>query len=354
MTQPRAWRRAQPQRARFGECPATEIATEFLGNSIYANMVLTGFAWQKGLIPLDRGAIFRAIELNGASVEANKRAFTLGREAAIDLGRLQAKAKPPPALARTFGDIIDIRVRDLTAYQNETYAARYRVFVEKVWNREQTIAPGSQALTETVARNLHKLMAIKDEYEVARLYADGRFAAQIAEQFEGKVKLRVHLAPRFLARRNPNTGLPEKRSFGPWMLKAMKVLAKGKRLRGTRFDIFGRTEERRAERAAVASYEARIERLLAQLTPANLALAVQYAAVPDTIRGFGPIKAANMRKPRRNMPALEAALDAPAAAESRRVAQAFFVIARPKAEAIQTQGHRASFWIATAARGASR
>ncbi len=295
----------------FGECPATEIATEFLGDSIYANMVLTGFAWQKGLIPLDRGAIFRAIELNGASVEANKRAFTLGREAAIDLGRLQAKAKPRPALARTFGDIIDIRVRDLTAYQNETYAARYRVFVEKVWNREQTIAPASQALTETVARNLHKLMAIKDEYEVARLYADGRFAAQIAEQFEGKVKLRVHLAPPFLARRNPNTGLPEKRSFGPWILKAMKVLAKGKRLRGTRFDIFGRTEERRAERAAVASYEARIERLLAQLTPANLALAVQYAAVPDTIRGFGPIKAATMKKAEARYAELEAALLTP-------------------------------------------
>ncbi|MGO8955453.1 MAG: indolepyruvate ferredoxin oxidoreductase family protein [Rhodomicrobium sp.] len=294
------------------DCPAQAIATAFLGDSIYANMVLTGFAWQNGLMPLDRGAILRAIELNGASVEANKRAFALGREAATGLAGLMSKMTPAPQPARTLGELIDIRVRDLTAYQDEAYADRYRGTVEKVWSREQDLAPGSQALSGTVARNLHKLMAIKDEYEVARLYTDGRFAEQIEEQFEGDVKLRVHLAPPFLARRNPDTGLPEKRAFGPWMLKAMKVLAKGKRLRGTRFDIFGRTAERKAEREVLADYEARLARLLPQLTPANLPLAVRYAAVPDTIRGFGYIKTANMKKAEAKYAELEAALFAPA------------------------------------------
>jgi len=219
---------------------------------------------------------------------------------------------PPPPPARTLGELTGIRVRDLTAYQDEAYAARYRAFVEKVWTAEQTIAPGSEVLTAAVARNLHKLMAIKDEYEIARLYTDGRFAEQIEEQFEGKVKIKVHLAPPLFARRDPVTGLLQKHTFGPWMLKAMKLLAKGKRLRGTRFDIFARTAERKAEHAALAGYEARIERLLPQLTRANLALSAQYAAVPDAIRGFGHIKAANMKKAEARYSELEAALFAPA------------------------------------------
>ncbi len=300
--------------ARLAEnCPAQAIATAFLGDTIFANMVLTGFAWQKSLIPLDRGAILRAIELNGASVEANKRAFALGREAALDLAALMSKVDPAPQTSRTLGELIDIRARDLIAYQDEAYAARYRAFAGKVARREEAIAPGSQVLTEAVARNLHKLMAIKDEYEVARLYTDGRFEAQIKEQFDGDVRIKVHLAPPLLSRRNPDTGLPEKRTFGPWMLTAMKLLAKAKRLRGTRFDVFGWMEERKAERALLADYEARIERLLPKLTRANLAAAAQYAAVPDAIRGFGHIKAANIKKAEAQYAALEAALDAPAA-----------------------------------------
>jgi indolepyruvate ferredoxin oxidoreductase len=156
-------------------------------------------------------------------------------------------------------------------------------------------------------------MAIKDEYEVARLYSDGRFTAQLKEQFEGNVKLAVHLAPPILARRNPDTGLPEKRTFGPWMLKAMAVLAKGKRLRGTRFDIFGYTAERKVERALLSDYEDRIERLLPQLAASNLRLAADYAAVPDMIRGFGHVKSANIRKAEAKYAELEAALFAPAA-----------------------------------------
>jgi indolepyruvate ferredoxin oxidoreductase len=246
-------------------------------------------------------------------VEANKRAFALGREAALDLAALMSKVDPAPQTSRTLGELIDIRARDLIAYQDEAYAARYRAFAGKVARREEAIAPGSQVLTEAVARNLHKLMAIKDEYEVARLYTDGRFEAQIKEQFDGDVRIKVHLAPPLISRRNPDTGLPEKRTFGPWILTAMKLLAKAKRLRGTRFDVFGLMEERKAERALLADYEARIERLLPKLTRANLAAAAQYAAVPDAIRGFGHIKAANIKKAEAQYAALEAALDAPAA-----------------------------------------
>ena len=234
-------------------------------------MVLTGFAWQKGLIPLDRGAIMRAIELNGASVDANKRAFDIGREAAVDPERIMAKVAPPPKLSQTVDELVEIRVRELTAYQNAAYADRYRAFVDKARAAERGVAPKSEILTEAVARNLYKLMAIKDEYEVARLYTDGAFAKRLKEKFEGNVKLAIHLAPPIFGHRNPDTGLPEKRTFGPWLLKAMKVLAKGKRLRGTPLDFFGRTAERKAERALIADYEARMEKLFAVLTPANLA-----------------------------------------------------------------------------------
>ncbi len=296
------------------ECPAQAIATALLGDAIYANMVLTGFAWQKGLIPLDRGAIMRAIELNGASIEANKRAFEIGREAAVDPARIMAKVAPPPKLSQTLDELIEIRVADLTAYQDAAYAERYRRFVEKVRACESAVSTGSEALTTAVARNLHKLMAIKDEYEVARLYTDGAFAKRLKEKFEGDVKLAVHLAPPIFGARNPDTGLPEKRTFGPWMLKAMKVLAKGKRLRGTRFDFFGRTAERKAERALIADYETRIEKLLVALTPANLTLATAYADVPGMIRGFGHVKAANMKKAEARYAELDAVLFAPKAA----------------------------------------
>ncbi len=251
------------------ECSAQAIATALLGDAIFANMVLTGFAWQKGLIPLDRGAIMRAIELNGASMDANKRAFAIGREVAVDPARIMAKVAPPPKLSQTLDELIEIRVRDLTAYQDAAYAERYRAFVDKVRAAERAVAPKSEILTQAVARNLYKLMAIKDEYEVARLYTDGTFAKRLKEKFEGDVKLAIHLAPPIFGHRNPDSGLLEKHTFGPWFLKAMKVLAKGKRLRGTPLDFFGRTAERKAERALIADYEARMERLLAVLTPAK-------------------------------------------------------------------------------------
>ncbi|MGA7323998.1 MAG: DUF6537 domain-containing protein, partial [Rhodomicrobium sp.] len=295
----------------MAECPAQAIATALLGDSIYANMVLTGFAWQKGLIALESGAILRAIELNGASVDANKRAFALGREAAVDLPRIMAKVTPPPKLSKTLEELISIRARDLTAYQNEAYANEYLTFVDTVRRREQAVASGSKVLTKAVAQNLYKLMAIKDEYEVARLYTDGAFAKRLKEQFEGNYKLAIHLAPPLIARPDPDTGLPKKRTFGPWMLKAMKLLAKGKALRGSRLDIFGRTAERKAERILLADYKARVERLLPALTASNLALAAEYASVPDLIRGFGHVKMANMKKAETRYAELEAALSSP-------------------------------------------
>jgi indolepyruvate ferredoxin oxidoreductase len=298
----------------FEECDAQAIATALLGDAIFATMVLTGFAWQKGLIPLDRGAVMRAIELNGASVEANKRAFEIGREAAVDPARIKEKVAPPPKLAKTLDEMIEIRASDLAAYQDAAYANRYRAFVERARQAEQRAKSGGETFTATVARNLYKLMAIKDEYEVARLYSDGAFARRLREKFDGGFKLALHIAPPILGARNPDTGLPEKRTFGPWMFKALKLLAKGKRLRGTPFDFFGRTAERKAERALLADYEARIEKLLPALSPGNLALAAAYANVPDMIRGFGHIKAANAKKAQARYTEIEAALFSPRAA----------------------------------------
>ena len=294
----------------FEECDAQAVATALLGDAIFATMVLTGFAWQKGLIPLDRGAIMRAIELNGASVEANKRAFEIGREAAVDPAPIMAKVAPPPKLSQSLDELIEIRARDLIAYQDAAYAGRYRALVEKAREAERRAKPGSEAFTAAVARNLYKLMAIKDEYEVARLYSDGAFAKRLNEKFEGKIKLAVHLAPPIFGARDPDTGLPVKRTFGGWMLSAMALLAKGKRLRGTPLDFFGRTAERKAERALLADYEARLEKLLPSLSNETLALAVAYADVPAMIRGFGHIKAANAKKAEARYAELEAALSA--------------------------------------------
>ncbi|ADP69973.1 Pyruvate/ketoisovalerate oxidoreductase, catalytic domain protein [Rhodomicrobium vannielii ATCC 17100] len=289
------------------ECPAQAIAVALVGDAIFANMVLTGFAWQKGLIPLERGAILRAIELNGASVDANKRAFAFGREAALWPDRIAALLNPAPKLAQTLDDLVGLRAAELAAYQDVAYAARYLAFIDRVREREIAVAPQSEALTRAVAQNLFRLMAIKDEYEVARLYTDGAFAEQISAEFDGDVKLKFHLAPPIFGRRDPDTGQLKKMTFGPWMLPVLRVLAKGKRLRGTWLDPFARLAERKVERALLADYEARIERLLPSLTRANLSLAAAYAAVPDIIRGFGHVKEANIAKATARYAELEAA-----------------------------------------------
>jgi indolepyruvate ferredoxin oxidoreductase len=275
--------------------PAADIATSLMGDSIATNMFMLGFCWQKGWVPVERASIERAIELNGVAVEMNLGSFLWGRRAAVDLERVQRIATPAEVipidrhLSRNLDEAIERRVAHLTAYQDAAYAARYRALVERVRRAEQErVASGR--LADAVARNYAKLMAYKDEYEVARLHANPEFLKQLREQFEGDVRLVFHLAPPLLARPDPGTGEPKKIAFGPWMLVAMKALAKLKRLRGGAFDIFGHTEERRTERALIAEYEQTVTSLLAGLNRDNHALAVEIASLPEAIRGFGHIK----------------------------------------------------------------
>ncbi|WP_439498028.1 indolepyruvate ferredoxin oxidoreductase family protein [Bosea sp. (in: a-proteobacteria)] len=287
---------------------ATAAATAFLGNAIAANMFMLGYAWQSGGVPLSRAALMRAIELNGEAVAMNSQAFELGRRAAHDpqaLVAALAEAKAPTQarhISETLDEIIARRVAFLTAYQNAAYGARYRHLVARVQVRETQVLPGQSALSESVARYLFKLMAYKDEYEVARLYTDGSFQKQVAATFEKdsasgeKLRYEFHLAPPLLAKLDPNTGLPRKMSFGPWMMGAFGLLAKLKGLRGTAFDIFGYSQERKTERQLIADYDALIGEILTRLTPENHALCVALAAIPEKIRGFGHVKERHLKQ----------------------------------------------------------
>ncbi len=275
---------------------ASGIATALLGNSIAANMFMLGFAWQKGLLPLSRAAIFRALELNGEAVEMNQQAFTWGRRACVDGEGVRAlvapmrRVEPKAPAAQGLDEIVSRRVEFLGAYQNPAYAARYRALVARVAEAERVRAPGKKGLAEAVARFLFKLMAVKDEYEVARLYTDGSFMKQVAATFDGDLRFEFHLAPPILGRKDPSTGLPRKTSFGPWMMKAFAVLASLKGLRGTAFDVFGYSAERRAERQLAKEYEILLEEIIGALSPVNHATAVALASIPEKIRGFGHVK----------------------------------------------------------------
>ena len=280
----------------------TEIATKLLGDSIAANLFTLGYAWQKGLVPVSRAAIEEAVTLNGAAVKMNLAAFAWGRRAAVDEAAVRAvigaKVEKKP---ETLEEIVARRVDFLTAYQDAAYADSYRSFVEKV-------RAVSEPLGMAVAKSLFKLMAYKDEYEVARLYTDGRFAETLAKQFKGDVKLTFHLAPPVLGRKDAFTGNPVKTEFGPWMMGAFRLLAKMKGLRGTAFDIFGRTAERRMERQLIADYRALIERLIAQPGLASSPEALKLAGLPETMRGFGHVKDANVAKAKQREKELLAAL----------------------------------------------
>jgi indolepyruvate ferredoxin oxidoreductase len=282
---------------------ATAIATARLGNSIAGNMLMLGLAYQRGLIPLSAAAIERAIALNGEAVAMNLDAFRLGRQAAIAPDTVAERLCVSPRrdetlrLSQTLDEVIARRIAFLKDYQNEAYAARYAIRVAAIRALEQRIKPGQQALSEAVARGLFKLMAVKDEYEVARLYTSGAFQAQLAESFEGeKLRLEFHLAPPLLARRDPHTGLPRKMRFGPWMMQAFRLLARLKGLRGTPFDLFGYTAERRMEQELIVAYENVLTRFEQDLTPQNHPLAVTLAALPEQIRGFGHIKERNLHR----------------------------------------------------------
>jgi indolepyruvate ferredoxin oxidoreductase len=277
---------------------ATRVATALMGDSIATNMFMLGVAYQKGLVPISADAINKAIELNGAAVKMNQAAFLWGRRTAVDPAAVERMITPKEqpqatAIAESLDEAIQRRVEFLTGYQNAGYAAKYAQLVQRVRKEEQARAKGMVGLTEAVARYYFKLLAYKDEYEVARLYADPAFMEKVRAQFDGDYKLHFHLAPPLLSKRNEKGELI-KREYGSWMLPAFKVLAKLRFLRGTALDVFGHTEERRTERQLIADYERIVDELLAKLTPDNHALAVQIASIPEEIRGYGHVKARHL------------------------------------------------------------
>ncbi len=275
-----------------GTLDADALAVQLVGDSLYTNPLMLGYSWQKGRVPLSHAAIMRAIELNNMQVENNKLAFEWGRRAAHDLAAVQALMKPAQVIefikkSVNLDDMIKQRVEFLTAYQNVAYAQQYKAFVEKVRAAETPL--NSKKLSEAVARYLFKLMAYKDEYEVARLQSDPAFLARIASQFEGDYKINYHLAPPLTAKKN-DKGELQKSKFGPSMLSGFRLLAKLKGLRGTALDVFGRTEERKIERALIVEYMASIDEVLVSVSVGNLALAAEIARVPEDIRGYGHVK----------------------------------------------------------------
>ena len=276
---------------------ASRLATKLTGDAIATNLFLVGYAWQKGLIPLSREAIERAIELNDVAVSLNQQAFLWGRRAAHDLAAVEAvvrASESPRPQTRTLDELIEDRAAFLTAYQDGAYAERYRRTVAAVREAERGRVPGRSELTEAVARSLFRLMRYKDEYEVARLYTDGSFKKQLAAEFEAWDRLEIHLAPPLLAARDPTTGHLRKRRYGPWMLRAFGLVARLRRLRGTALDPFGWTAERRMERRLIGEFEGLLEEVTARLAPDNHALAVELAGLPERIRGFGHVKDANL------------------------------------------------------------
>ncbi|MEQ7328343.1 indolepyruvate ferredoxin oxidoreductase family protein [Xanthomonas campestris pv. campestris] len=331
---------------------ATQLATALLGDAIASNLFVLGYAWQHGLVPLSHAALMRAIELNGAAVAMNQQAFAWGRLAAVDLPAVQraaglapaldtaahAHAATPPSrgpgswedhdmsgqsapralaqtdadtlhadgdapvhplddeqLAQSLDEAIARRVHFLTDYQDAAYAQQYRALVERVRTHEAQRAPGSTALSAAVARYAFKLMAYKDEYEVARLYTRGDFQRRVQQQFEGDYQLRFHLAPPLFAKKDAN-GQPIKREYGPWMFSAFKLLARLKFLRGGKLDVFGYTAERRGERQLIADYLATVNTLLQRLDNDNVGLAAQIASIPEHIRGYGHVKDAHLHE----------------------------------------------------------
>ncbi|HRE19975.1 MAG TPA: indolepyruvate ferredoxin oxidoreductase family protein [Rhabdaerophilum sp.] len=264
---------------------ANALAEDSMGDAVFANMILLGAAWQLGLLPLSLASLEQAIALNGVAVEQNRQAFALGRVVIAAPERLRPAPLPPPD---SLNEIIARRADFLTAYQNESWAKRYCRSVARV--RQAEAAHGTIFVTEAVARALFRLMSYKDEYEVARLHAQTDFLAGLDKAFEGDFSLRFHLAPPLLSGVTDHRGRPRKRSFGRWIVPVFKVLARLKPLRGTPFDPFGWTAERRMERHLIVWYESIIGKLVSELAIGNPARLMHLAKCPDDIRGFGPVK----------------------------------------------------------------
>jgi indolepyruvate ferredoxin oxidoreductase len=275
---------------------ATRLATALLGDSIATNLFMLGFAFQNGLIPLQRASILRAIELNGVAVDANKQAFDWGRRAALDLRQVETIATPAQPVVvqmpQNLETLLRRRIAFLTGYQDAAYAKRYEDLVAKVRDAETGIGAGD-ALSKAVAKYLFKLMAYKDEYEVARLYASEDFEKRLNDSFEGEFTVKYNLAPPLLAKRDAQGHLV-KAQYGAWMKYAFKWLAKFKGLRGSFLDPFGRTAERRMERGLIREYEDLAEEIAGALSKENHGVAVALASLPERIRGFGHVKQRNV------------------------------------------------------------
>ncbi|WP_380052699.1 indolepyruvate ferredoxin oxidoreductase family protein [Falsihalocynthiibacter sp. SS001] len=271
---------------------ASALATALMGDSIFSNMMMLGAAWQRGLVPLTHDAIFEALELNKTAVEGNKRAFEIGRWAALYPDEARKASEKPVTEPLTVDELIDYRAEHLVAYQNEALAVKYRARLANI---------DSPELREAVAKGYHKLLAYKDEYEAARLHLETQNKAK--EEFGGDFKMRFHLAPPILGSKGSD-GRPKKREFGAWIVPLFKTLARMKSLRGTAFDPFGRTEERKMERALIAQYETDLDEVLPLYSDATAEAVLELAALPLEIRGFGPVKAANEVKAMKRREAL--------------------------------------------------
>jgi len=287
---------------------ATRIATALLGNSIATNMFVLGYAWQKGIVPIAQDAIMEAIRLNGASIEMNQRAFTWGRRAAFDLAKVEEIVAPPKdpkgtdrhrILSETVDEVIERRLISLKGYQSAAYAKKYKTLVDAARAVDEKLNGKADRLTEAVAKYYYKLMAYKDEYEVARLYTDGQFLNQVKQTFEGGIKLQLNLAPPIFAKKDPATGHLMKQEFGAWIITVMRVLKHFKFLRGTPLDIFGHSAERRLERQLIADYKKLIETLLPNVTAETYNTVVDIASIPEFIRGYGHVKEKNLAEARR-------------------------------------------------------
>jgi indolepyruvate ferredoxin oxidoreductase len=306
---------------------ATRLASALLGDSIAANVFMLGFAFQKGLIPLSSQALYRALELFGRNVKMNKRTFDWGRYTAAEPAQVLklAYGSETSRAPDTLPELVQRRSRFLVDYQNEAYAARFRALVDRVAAAERGVVPASSRLALAAARSYFKLLAYKDEYEVARLHTSGEFLPDLRRNFGQGFKLKFHFSPPLFARIDPETGRPKKYEYGGWMLPVLRMLARLKFLRGTPFDIFGRSRERRVERQLIADYEQLVAEVLLDLCPEKLDQAVEILALAESIKGYGLIKDRSIERYARelkqlrtrwnqSMPAEAAALPAAAAA----------------------------------------
>jgi len=277
---------------------ANYYAENLFGNTICANFFLIGIAVQQGLVPIPPEAIEKAIELNGRSVDMNRLAFRRGRQFVVDPGaidrmvesRSDNKVTLQIVEPETVDDVISNRSRLLIEYQDKKYADRYRDFVESIRAIEQCLSPGAEGVTGAVARSYYKLLAYKDEYEVARMLSASEFRAGLEAEFSGDFYLQYHLAPPVLAKKDPVSGLPVKRTYGPWMGQALRLIAKFKFLRGTPFDPFGRSDDRRLERKMIEQYESVVQEAVSGMNAANHGIVEQIVSYPESVRGFGHIK----------------------------------------------------------------